>query len=334
MNGIDNIYVINLDRDNQRLVDLQSQFDNVGLSFERVSGVYGKDLTDKQLEQNVSKLYRKFGPKSAIGCAMSHMKVWQRIVDNNDQVALILEDDVVFTDNFLEKFNSIFPTVPNDFDILYLGCINSCNINKKFDMYYSITKNILFKGKYTKPFVKINDHVFEPPLPLAAHAYIITNKTARYLLENFKKDLIKFHVDVQMVWYTYYLRVYCIYPHLINQENVNVNSSNNTATRFPFLINKLLDNIVDGHGFSYNYFLTVGLFEVNGYSICGYTISFFLIGMILALLGLDLSSVMSLIVLYLVLELKFHSDYTSFIKDAVIMCAIILVGYILIKPFK
>lgn len=53
------------------------------------------------------------------GCLSSHYKIWNMILENKDDYALIFEEDVLFEENFIEYFNNL--ELPNDFDILYLG---------------------------------------------------------------------------------------------------------------------------------------------------------------------------------------------------------------------
>tara|TARA_A100001015_G_scaffold48600_1_gene53689 strand:- start:212 stop:712 length:501 start_codon:yes stop_codon:yes gene_type:complete len=59
-----------------------------------------------------------------IGCTLSHLKLWQKIIKSNDKNILILEDDVIFVKNFKKKFIEYSKQVPKDWDILYLGASN------------------------------------------------------------------------------------------------------------------------------------------------------------------------------------------------------------------
>jgi GR25 family glycosyltransferase involved in LPS biosynthesis len=50
----------------------------------------------------------------------SHLQV---IKDNIGRRVLVLEDDAYFVDNFNEKFEKVMQTLPEDWDIFYLGAL-------------------------------------------------------------------------------------------------------------------------------------------------------------------------------------------------------------------
>jgi len=103
-------------------------------SIERISAVDGKkllinDLTnlldDNAINQFMDTTDREFAPgsymsKGAAGCALSHRKCWENILNGNDEKVLILEDDIIFDEKFNEKLKNIISTTP-DYDILYIG---------------------------------------------------------------------------------------------------------------------------------------------------------------------------------------------------------------------
>ena len=101
------IFVINLEKDIERRNSIQSQLDKLNVSFEFVSGIYGKDLTDSELSMSYDNFKSKRTQsrsltRSEIGCALSHIKTYKEIIDKNIELALILEDDVVIPDNLLQ----------------------------------------------------------------------------------------------------------------------------------------------------------------------------------------------------------------------------------------
>ncbi len=65
--------------------------------------------------------------KEEIAIALSHMEIWQKIVNEKIDYALILEDDIYFKKDFSKKVNKIWTELPNNrtdgykFDILYLS---------------------------------------------------------------------------------------------------------------------------------------------------------------------------------------------------------------------
>lgn len=52
-----------------------------------------------------------------LGCTISHLNLYKKIVDENIKNCLILEDDAIIIPNKLEHLK----TLPNDWELLYLG---------------------------------------------------------------------------------------------------------------------------------------------------------------------------------------------------------------------
>jgi glycosyl transferase family 25 len=73
---------------------------------------------------------------SQIAISLSHFNIYKQIMEKYDN-ALILEDDVIFDNDFNNKFNKILMQLPNDYDMLFIG--NGCN--------FHIHKNRLIPNK-------------------------------------------------------------------------------------------------------------------------------------------------------------------------------------------
>ena len=98
-------YLINLDRNPERLEFMRGQLDRLGISFERFPAVWGKGLSEAERKAGFSRT-RSFiaaGKRlsdAEIGVAMSHVGCYRRMVDAGEPYALVLEDDVVLSDGF------------------------------------------------------------------------------------------------------------------------------------------------------------------------------------------------------------------------------------------
>lgn len=106
------IYVINLDRDEERLKFALEQAEKNGVSFERISGVYAKDIPESKLKKDVNYLRftLRMGKRPGlgeIGCALSHIKIYRKMVEENIPYACILEDDIFILDHFKEQLNTL-----------------------------------------------------------------------------------------------------------------------------------------------------------------------------------------------------------------------------------
>ncbi len=106
------IFVINLDRDEERLKFAQEQAEKNGFSFERVAGVFAKEMSASELKKDVNYLRftLRMGKRPGlgeIGCALSHIKIYRKMVEENLPYACILEDDIFILDNFKEQLEKI-----------------------------------------------------------------------------------------------------------------------------------------------------------------------------------------------------------------------------------
>jgi len=56
------------------------------------------------------------------GCALSHKKAWQALLDSKAKWALVMEDDLVFLcPNFDDELKAVLQQLPEDFAVCYLG---------------------------------------------------------------------------------------------------------------------------------------------------------------------------------------------------------------------
>jgi glycosyl transferase family 25 len=99
------IFVINLDERADKFKNAEDQLIAQGLTCERISAVRGSNLTEEQIQQAYDKVankkhYMKTMSVGEIGCYMSHRAAWQKIVDENLDYGIILEDDCKLENNF------------------------------------------------------------------------------------------------------------------------------------------------------------------------------------------------------------------------------------------
>ena len=57
------------------------------------------------------------------GCFLSHLGVWQEIIDRNLSHACIFEDDVIFHPHWAQLAPTAFAFTPRDYDLLYMGSL-------------------------------------------------------------------------------------------------------------------------------------------------------------------------------------------------------------------
>lgn len=92
------IYVINLDRDVERMASIRGNLEALGLPFERVPAVMGKDVPDwESLVDLPAYAWRNRMDRprpGEVGCYLSHLKAMETFLRTDAPWCLILEDDV------------------------------------------------------------------------------------------------------------------------------------------------------------------------------------------------------------------------------------------------
>ena len=76
------------------------------------------------------------------GCNLSSLLIWEKMIQEQVETCLIIEDDALFKPNAIERLTSTWPTIPEDWDVVLLGSHGSGPvINEhvnKFDSAYFI----------------------------------------------------------------------------------------------------------------------------------------------------------------------------------------------------
>ncbi len=92
------IYVINLDRDKERLASVSANLEALGLGFERLPAVMGKDVPGwEQLVDLPTYAWRNRldTPRAGeVGCYLSHLKALDTFLQTDAPWCVVLEDDV------------------------------------------------------------------------------------------------------------------------------------------------------------------------------------------------------------------------------------------------
>jgi glycosyl transferase, family 25 len=194
-NFFDKIYVLTIPSATER----QKEFTRAmhGLKFQFFHGVEQKTLDLQQLHQSgiynetkakENQRYEKGMTSGEIACALGHKKIYEDIVANNIQKALIFEDDVFPLRDSMEYVPQILATLPSDWDILFFDYDkNEKRVPLKRTVYHvqhflgflkwnhTVIKN-LFPKDVNKYWKTAGHHDF-------ADAYAITGKAAHKLLE-------------------------------------------------------------------------------------------------------------------------------------------------------
>jgi len=198
------IKIINLEKRNDRRDEMTSKLTKENIkNYEFFKAVDGKELEQKQVLYELFK-HNDFGyKKGVIGCALSHIHLWNELLhDKNNEFYVILEDDVNICSNFKQHLNYVSNLfVSQNIEHLALGeyysnkdyPINSNDINTyKKNLYeerHIIFGYLISKNAVIKAFDYINSCsikcAFDNPL---AFGYILDYRTLSHKLIECKID--------------------------------------------------------------------------------------------------------------------------------------------------
>jgi GR25 family glycosyltransferase involved in LPS biosynthesis len=162
-----NVYVINMDKDTERMHKISRNLQEYGIKYKRVSAIEGKKLSPKELHENTTALCRAvLCTKGIIGSGMSHMNVWKTIAESKEKWHLILEDDVEFNKDSIRMLENLNNHLQNN-DIEALINVNCHNPYEMFCTFYSFSD-------------LLSNNFFAA----GASAYLITPTIAKQLLSH------------------------------------------------------------------------------------------------------------------------------------------------------
>lgn len=206
------IFVVNMKKSIDRKQYIQKISKDIGLKFEFIEAVDGNRLSQHEIdiiyssELSIKAIGRPLA-KPEIGCALSHRKIYQKMIDDKIEQAIVLEDDVILYDDFIQVFD-LLEQLPSDWQILLLGA-NNLNPNQR----NFLSRNIK----------KINDFFIQKPLTCfwGTYAYLINISGATQLLN--KTQPLIMPIDHYTGDY-HYINVYTLVP-FCARSNTSFDSS-------------------------------------------------------------------------------------------------------------
>ena len=184
-------FVLNLEHNTERKKYMQNLLNDIPIDYEFFPAVYGKSITnieqfyDSILAEKKAKRQLNVGE---IGTAISHKNIYKKMIDENIEQALILEDDVTFLDGFIDVYKKIEKiNVGNK--IILLGTIVKKKIKK------------IWKKKLTSEhsmYLVLNNYA-------GAYGYIIGLDAAKKIYYHNKKVFIeadkwKYYRRLSQIW--------------------------------------------------------------------------------------------------------------------------------------
>ena len=227
----DAVYLINLDKRPDRLEEFNTAYEksNIPIPFTRISAVNGKNieldnemlltnLARDEINEYINTGYRTKHyqlTKGAIGCYLSHVNTWEKILKDNREIALIFEDDTTLPSNIQTVLNNRMKAAPPDWDIMLLGVqCHTC------------------KGLETRPgFVKVERFWL-------THAYMIKKRGIEKIFKSGTIFPISQQIDSYLSELSNHVNIYALNPSVCNQKN-NLGTDIQAPVRYDPAINSL-----------------------------------------------------------------------------------------------
>lgn len=94
-------YLINLDKDSERLGSFKRQFERLNIEFERIPAVDGRQVSEAvytEFQRARPRNHKKGWLRGQMGCFLSHYAAWQIIANGDEPFGAVFEDDIYISD--------------------------------------------------------------------------------------------------------------------------------------------------------------------------------------------------------------------------------------------
>lgn len=189
-------YAITLNKNNPRYKKTLKSAKAAGIKIQSAPGVI---VTDAMLKKGISGIPNKQhnNVRGVIGCFLAQRNLLKKIAKDhpkNTEGTLILEDDVIFPKTFQKDLERIYPEVPSDWDVLFLG--RTVTSGKR------VGKHVIKFGPRTRK-------------NWGNWAYVVRHKTIKKkLLPRLK--VMTDGIDVQFNKFSDKVNMYVIQPNIVN----------------------------------------------------------------------------------------------------------------------
>jgi len=175
------IFVINLERSRDRRIHVAGQLNRLKIQYEFVDAVDGMTLPQGEIESvyglKNSPPWPSFNARrlleGEVGCLLSHLQLYRKMINENIECACIFEDDNCFQPDMSALLKGDL-LLRFDWDLLLIGHHGRYGSFSKGAACAKAAKHVL--GRY---------HIAKPvELPLGTYAYLIRRKAAEKLLQH------------------------------------------------------------------------------------------------------------------------------------------------------
>lgn len=204
------IFVLHYSKLVDRKKSILAQFQKNNITDYEFIEKYDKD----EITDNECSLFDINYKKSTMSLTLKHFYVY-KLIEENYENALILEDDVILCDNFTDILHKYITQLPKDYDMLFIG--DGCNLH--------IEKHKLIPNKYIYEKCLYPTSWGGDGASRCCDSYIITKNCANKLCEyiNNLKCKIKLPIDwlLNVAARDNDLKIYWAEPTIVTQGSQN-----------------------------------------------------------------------------------------------------------------
>lgn len=199
------IFVISLPEAKDRKVHVKKQLDALGLEFEFFDAVDGREF-DVPNHPNYDRKRRlkAFGRDlkgGEMGCMLSHKNIYQKMLDENIEHAVVFEDDVIIEDEFKHVLDSLI----------------DCKVDYELVRFLGSEKVAKLKQRKVEELINGFSLNRLMTTPGGAHAYLITKSGASKMLNHMDKVYLPVDTLMGYTWLTK-IGAFIVQPRLAEQE--------------------------------------------------------------------------------------------------------------------
>lgn len=128
------VFIINLKQAEEKRQQMEQQLTSLGVKdYEFVEAIHGATLSKEEIAEKVYDYPECALTLGEIGCALSHIKVYQEMIKCQITSAIILEDDVILPQSFVKLSETLSSTLEtSESKVITLGRANKLTLRKKF----------------------------------------------------------------------------------------------------------------------------------------------------------------------------------------------------------
>jgi len=217
------LFVINLSSSKDRLDCCNAEFLKAGLGFERIEAIDGSRLSSDKVDDvyqwQKSDYYKELST-GEIACYLSHRKVWQKILDDNLDFAIVCEDDISVSRTTASAIEAI-ASISQAWDCVKLA-------------EFPIKREVLHSSELTGH-TSAFQLVTYGKVPNRTCAQAISRQGAEKLLRYSEQILRPVDVDMQY-WWEKNLNIFGLQPYPIKvnigqKSTIDVDGSRKTSKR-------------------------------------------------------------------------------------------------------